>query len=51
MRIIIIEDHLMFHEVVRRACEESDHGVMTDAGDGSHNGERVAQLSPGLCVQ
>lgn len=51
MRIAIIEDHLMFREVLRKVCaEELGHEVVGEADDGVRAIELVARLAPDLVL-
>ena len=51
MRIVIVEDHLMFREVLRKVCvAELDHEVVGEAADGARAVEVVAQTAPDLVL-
>lgn len=51
MRIVIIEDHLMFREVLRRICEvDLRHHVVGEADDGRRAVDVVAAAKPDLVL-
>ncbi|MSU65140.1 MAG: response regulator transcription factor [Opitutus sp.] len=51
MRIVIVEDHLMFREILRKVCsEELQHLVVGEAADGKQAVELVARTSPQLVL-
>ncbi len=51
VRIVIVEDHVMFREVVRKVCEkELDLDVVGEAGDGLRAIEIVAETKPDLVL-
>lgn len=51
VRIVIIEDHLMFREVLRKICEEDlQHSVVGEAGDGKRAVEVVAATKPEMVL-
>ena len=51
MRIVIVEDHLMFREVLRKVCAgELGHDVVGEADDGEQAVEIVAQTKPDLVL-
>jgi DNA-binding NarL/FixJ family response regulator len=51
MRIVIVEDHLMFREVLRKVCvAELKHEVVAEAGDGSRAIEIVGETRPDLVL-
>lgn len=51
MRIVIVEDHQMFREVLRKVCaEDLRHDVVGEAADGKHAVEIVARLAPDLVL-
>ena len=51
MRIVIIEDHLMFREVIRRICEvELRHQVVGEAADGQKAVEIILTQKPDLIL-
>lgn len=51
MRIVIVEDHLMFREVLRKVCtEELRHAVVGEADDGRRAVELVARTKPDLVL-
>ena len=51
MRIVIVEDHLMFREVLRKVCgEDLRHTVVGEADDGRKAVEVVAEKLPDLVL-
>lgn len=51
MKIVIVEDHQMFREVLRKICvEELGHEVAGEAADGAAAVELVRQVSPELVL-
>jgi len=51
MRIVIVEDHLMFREVLRKVCaRDLHHEVVGEAADGNSAVELVARTSPDLLL-
>jgi DNA-binding NarL/FixJ family response regulator len=51
VRIVIVEDHLMFREVLRKVCgEELGHEVAAEAADGRQAVEVVAASRPELVL-
>jgi two-component system response regulator NreC len=51
VRIVIVEDHLMFREVLRKVCaQELHHEVVGEAGDGRVAVELVLRLKPDLVL-
>jgi DNA-binding NarL/FixJ family response regulator len=51
VRIVIVEDHLMFREVLRKVCiDELQHEVVGEAGDGQEAVRLVAQTGPDLVL-
>ncbi len=51
MKIVIVEDHLMFREVLRKVCvEELKHEVVGEAADGANAVAVVAQKRPELVL-
>ncbi|MDO8543523.1 MAG: response regulator transcription factor [Opitutaceae bacterium] len=51
MRIVIVEDHVMFREVLRKVCEkELGFHVVAEAGDGRQAIEVVKAKKPGLVL-
>lgn len=51
VRIVIIEDHLMFREVLRKVCaEDLRHQVVGEAGDGARGVQLVAETAPDLVL-
>jgi DNA-binding NarL/FixJ family response regulator len=51
MRIVIVEDHLMFREVLRKVCtEDLRHEVVGEAEDGRHAVQVVADTRPDLVL-
>jgi len=51
VRIVIVEDHLMFREVLRKVCgEELGHEVVAEAADGRQAVEVVAASRPELVL-
>lgn len=51
MRIVIVEDHLMFREVLRKVCvQELGHQVVGEADDGERAVEIVARTKPDLLL-
>jgi len=51
VRIVIVEDHLMFREVLRKVCgEELQHEVVGEAGDGTKAVEVVGRTLPDLVL-
>lgn len=51
MRIVIVEDHLMFREVLRKVCTvELGHEVVGEAGDGQGAVQVVATTRPDLVL-
>lgn len=51
VRIVIVEDHVMFREVLRKICEKDlRHAVVGEAGDGATAIRLVAQLRPDLVL-
>lgn len=51
VRIAIVEDHLMFREVLRKVCaEDLRHEVVGEADDGRRAIEMVAQAKPDLVL-
>lgn len=51
MRIVIVEDHVMFREVLRKVCEKDLHlEVVGEAGDGARAVELVTETKPDLVL-
>jgi two-component system response regulator NreC len=51
VRIVIIEDHVMFREVLRKICEvDLPHQVVGESGDGRRAVEVVAAAKPDLVL-
>jgi DNA-binding NarL/FixJ family response regulator len=51
VRIVIVEDHLMFREVLRKVCtEELGHEVVAEADDGKKAVATVAAAKPDLVL-
>jgi DNA-binding NarL/FixJ family response regulator len=51
VRIVIVEDHLMFREVLRKVCvEELQHDVVAESDDGARAVELVAATLPDLVL-
>ena len=51
VRILLVEDHLMFREVLRKVCaEELRHEIVGEADDGRRAIELVAQVLPDLVL-
>jgi two-component system response regulator NreC len=51
VRIVIVEDHAMFREVLRKVCEqELRHKVVGEAADGRSAVELVLKLQPDLVL-
>ena len=51
MKIVIVEDHLMFREVLRKVCvEELKHEVVAEAEDGARAVALVTQTKPDLVL-
>lgn len=51
VRIVIVEDHLMFREVLRKVCSEDlGHEVVGEADDGRRAVDLVAQAHPDLVL-
>lgn len=50
MRIVIVEDHLMFREVLRKVCAELGHEVAGEAHDGRKAIELIAATLPDLVL-
>lgn len=51
MKIVIVEDHLMFREVLRKVCaRDLHHDVVGEAADGATAVELVARTSPDLVL-
>lgn len=51
MRIVIVEDHLMFREVLRKVCvAELHHQVVGEAGDGKVAVKLVREMQPDLVL-
>lgn len=51
MRIVIVEDHLMFREVLRKLCvEELKHEVVAEAEDGARAVALVTKTKPDLVL-
>lgn len=50
MRIIIIEDHRMFREVLCKICTEMDHDVIAEAGDGIQAINLIRRKKPDLVL-
>lgn len=51
MRIVIVEDHLMFREVLRKVCvEDLKHVVVAEAADGAKAVDLVTKHSPDLVL-
>ncbi len=51
MRIVIVEDHVMFREVLRKVCtQELRHEVVGEAGDGRQAVALVLRLAPDLVL-
>jgi DNA-binding NarL/FixJ family response regulator len=51
VRILIVEDHVMFREVLRKVCvEELQHEVVGEAGDGACAVALVAKTQPDLLL-
>jgi DNA-binding NarL/FixJ family response regulator len=51
VRIVIVEDHLMFREVLRKICEHDlQHKVVGEAGDGRKAVEVIEELKPDMVL-
>lgn len=51
VRIVIVEDHLLFGEVLRKVCtDDLRHEVVGEAGDGERAVEIIASLAPDLVL-
>jgi DNA-binding NarL/FixJ family response regulator len=51
MRIVIVEDHLMFREVLRKVCvDELRHEIVGETGDGTNAVELVGRTRPDLVL-
>jgi DNA-binding NarL/FixJ family response regulator len=51
VRIVIVEDHMMFREVLRKVCtEELRHEVVGEADDGRRAVDLVAKTLPQLVL-
>jgi two-component system response regulator NreC len=51
VRIVIVEDHLMFREVLRKLCEaELGHSVVAEAGNGLRAIDAVKTAKPDLVL-
>ena len=51
MKIVIVEDHLMFREVLRNVCvEDLRHKVVAEAADGARAVEIIAKMKPDLVL-
>jgi len=51
VRIVIVEDHLMFREVLRKVCtEELGHTIVAEAADGREAVARVRETMPDLLL-
>ncbi len=50
MNVVIIEDHLMFREVLRKICEELELHVVGEAEDGEMAIETVLRTKPGMVL-
>lgn len=51
MRIVIVEDHVMFREVLRKVCEQDlHHEVVGEAGDGDRAVQLVTEMKPDLVL-
>jgi two-component system response regulator NreC len=51
VRIVIVEDHLMFREVLRKVCaDDLGHEVVGEAGDGARAVDVVARTRPDLVL-
>lgn len=51
VRIVIVEDHLMFREVLRKVCvDDLHHSVVAEADDGRRAVEAVNQTNPDLVL-
>ena len=51
MRIVIVEDHLMFREVLRKVCtDDLRHEVVGEAEDGAKAVELIARTNPDLVL-
>ncbi len=51
VRIVIVEDHLMFREVLRKVCvDELKHEVVAEAADGAKAVDLVTRHSPDLVL-
>jgi DNA-binding NarL/FixJ family response regulator len=51
VRIVIVEDHLMFREVLRKVCSEDlRHTVAGEASDGRRAVQLVAETTPDLVL-
>lgn len=51
MRIVIVEDHQMFREVLRKICEdELHHKVVGESGDGRKAVAMIEQLKPDMVL-
>ena len=51
MRIVIVEDHLLFREILRKLCaDELRHEVVGEAGDGESAVELIARVAPDLVL-
>jgi DNA-binding NarL/FixJ family response regulator len=51
VRIVIVEDHLMFREVLCKVCtNELHHEVVAEAGDGRQAVQKVTELNPDLVL-
>jgi DNA-binding NarL/FixJ family response regulator len=51
VKIVIVEDHLMFREVLRKVCvDEMQHEVVAESGDGVEAIELIRRLEPDLVL-
>jgi DNA-binding NarL/FixJ family response regulator len=51
LRIVIVEDHVMFREIIRKLCvEEFGHQVVGEAGDGRSGIRKILEASPDLVL-
>lgn len=50
MRIVIIDDHPIFRDGLRRVLEDYDHSVVAECGDGKSGVEAVRRLAPDLVL-
>lgn len=50
VKIVIVEDHLMFREVLRKICEEEHHTVAGEVDDGRRAVEVIKSAMPDLVL-